>query len=126
MELVQVCKDAVLANDSGLACAVVAADSDRELAVFSRSPEHVHSLRAFLQAARVLLGEQGRQALSDLLEPGSVSRGGDVHLAGDVLGYARLLPSKNVLLVLIVAPSHNVGLGWATLSVAASQLEHLL
>lgn len=121
MDALQVCREAVKAHDRNLGCAVVSLESGQELAKYLRAPAQDHLLQSFLAVVLTLLRDQDPSAA-----PPSASRATprDVHLTGEVLGYARLLPASRVVLALITAPSHNVGLGWATLSVAASQLDH--
>jgi hypothetical protein len=113
MTPLQVCRDTTLSNEWIIGCAVLSKTSLSELAFYTREASFEPLLRAFLETVQLLLGEQGPEG--ELL--------GEVHLAGEVLGYARVLPEKKALLALALRPSSNVGMGWAMLSVAASQLE---
>lgn len=124
MDALRVCKDAVHSNDSGIGCAVVALEPSREIAKYLRNSEQEHLLQAFIEMAQVLLSESDKAFSLDA--KGSESSSAEIHVSGEILGYARLIPSKRVLVALVITPSQNVGLGWATLSVAASQLEQLL
>ena len=122
MDKMQICQNAVLAHGIVLGCALVALDQPQNPVLFLRDQAHQASFHAFLRTALALLDDEG-QAITQEIDPPQETRGGEVHLVGEVLGYARLLPSKRVLLALVTEPTSNVGVGWATLSVAASQLE---
>lgn len=124
MSLSIICKEAVLSNDSGIGCTIVDMDQKQEVASFLRDPGKAPLLRSFVATALSLLGDEGQKILSEF--DGASPQGGEVHLAGEVLGYARLLPARRLVIALLVEPSLNVGVGWATLSVTASRLENLL
>jgi hypothetical protein len=108
----QVCRDTTLSNEWILGCALVNLESSFELGFYVRDPSFDGVVRSFLETARSLWADSKVD----------VRPSGEVHLAGEVLGYARILPDRN-LLALVLQPSSNVGIGWAMLSVAASQLD---
>jgi hypothetical protein len=124
MDTMQICRDAVLAHDIGIGCALVALDQPDSPVIFLRDPAKQEPFQAFLRTALSLLDDDGR-AITQEIDTHQEPRSGEVHLVGEVLGYARFVASKRILLALVIEPTSNVGVGWATLSMAASQLETL-
>lgn len=122
-EILQICRDAALGFEGGVACGVYSLEGEA-LALFLREPELQPAYQDFVDLALGLLGEEAQAEMVECNPAAGVGLGpGELHLAGDIFGYARLLPLKRVLVVLAATPSNNVGIGWATLSVAATRVE---
>jgi hypothetical protein len=112
MKPLQVCRDTTLSNEWVIGCAIMSPQATEEIGFYVREPSLESVMRAFLETVQLLLVEQG---------PGELP--GEIHLAGEVFGYARVLPEKEALIALALQPSSNVGIGWAMLSVAVSQVD---
>jgi hypothetical protein len=126
-DLIPVCKHAVQSFEGAIACGVFPLDGGAPLAYFVGDPEKQAPCDAFVALARELLGERGQQEMAEFSKnPASTAGHGEVHLAGDVYGYARTLPVPRVFVALVSTPSYNVGVGWATLSIASTRISAML
>ncbi len=125
-EMLQICRDAALGFEGGVACAVYSLEGEA-LALFLREPEMQPAYQNFVDLALSLLGDEAQAEMAACNPEAGAGLGpGEMHLAGEIFGYARLLPLKKVLVVLAATPSNNVGIGWATLSVAATRVEAVI
>lgn len=121
--LLQICRDSVRSFEGGIACGVFGFPSATALAFFEIEQSHVHS-ESIVQMALLLLGEEGlSQTASVAGSSFSPSTPREMYVSGAVHGYARLLPEKGVIVLLISSATNNVGTGWAALSVLSSRVE---
>lgn len=121
--LLQICRDSVRSFEGGIACGVYQFSSAAALAFFEIEQSHVDS-EAIVQMALLLLGEEGLSQTAAVAGSSfSPTTPRELYVSGAVHGYARLLPEKGVIVLLISSATNNVGTGWAALSVLASRVE---
>ncbi len=139
--IARVCRAVVGELEGGIACGVYvlnAGESDESfsasqadeqalaglLAMHLQQPERDADVQAFSESAIELLGRRGQRRCAPLSgAQGGALLPGEVMIAGrDYWGFARLLQEKDALIIVLMAPAENTGLGWAALNTAAARV----
>lgn len=121
--LLQICRESARSFEGVFACGVYQFPSAAALAFFEIEQSHVDS-ESVVQMALLLLGEEGLAQTAIITDSSfSPSTPREMYVSGSVHGYARLLPDKGVIVLLISSAANNVGTGWAALSVLSSRVE---
>lgn len=134
-----VCRSTVVDLGGGLACCVYILDNNgsnefspdaRNEAIAGLFASHIAEadreadVQAFAELAVSALGSRGQAGFSP--GGGPSLRSGEFFLASHYWGFARLIPAKSALVILLCRPSDNSSLGWAAINSAATRLESLL
>lgn len=128
------CRSAVAELEGGVSCCVYVLNEDDPpdsvstqrqalsglFAGYTSRPEYEREVRAFAEIALVALGPPGQSRLA--LSGAEGLRNGEFFLASRFWGFARFLPGKQVLVVLLSHPSSNPNHGWAALNTATSRI----
>lgn len=126
--LARLCRSIADETEGGLSCRVYLLsrqDPGEEegqeavlLASHARSEHDEGQDQAFVELALRVLGPEGQGRLSGASEQGEA----ELFVASGRWSFARLLPSKGAVLVLVCRPGENASLGWAAVNAAVARL----